>query len=135
MGQAQQDVVETLQRVVREAPEALRKTFPDAARSTLPRGGGLADIVAAADLSVVEDVSGERVGVTVTAASGRVSLGPLNDGDLRHPVYRTGRWVRQRVRSGFWQRACDDAAKGTDDELLQGLREVARTTAQRSRGS
>ena len=60
--QAKADVVDTLQRVVREVPEALRQTFPDAARSTLPRGGGLAGIVAAADLSVVEDASGERVG-------------------------------------------------------------------------
>ena len=134
---AQDDVRDVVAGVVREVPDALRRTFPDAARSSLPRRGGLADIVAAADLQVVEDVAGDRVGVTVTASSGRVSLGPLNAGDLRHPVYGRGRWVQQTkgVRAGMWQRACDDAAQGTDDELLQGLREVARDTAQRSSGS
>lgn len=30
---------------------------------------------------------------------------------------------------------CDDAAKGSDDELQEGLREAVRTAAQRSRGS
>ncbi len=134
---AQDDVREVVADTVRALPDALRRTFPDAARSSLPRRGGLADIVAGADLQVDEDVSGDRVGVVVRASSGRVDLGPLNAGDLRHPVYGGGRWVRQTkgVRAGMWQRACDDARKGTDDELTQDLREVARDTARRSRGS
>lgn len=133
--QAADDLPQVVAGVIRQVPDELRRTFPDAARRKMPKRGGLADIVAAADLAVVEDVSGDRVEVAVTASSGRVSLGPLNAGDLRHPVYRTGRWTSQRVPSGMWDEACDDARKGTDDELLQGLREVARDTAQRSRGS
>lgn len=132
---AQDDVREVVVDVVRAIPDDLKRTFPDAARSTLPQRGGLADLVAGADLAVVEDTSGDHVGVTVTASHGKVSLGPLNAGDLRHPTYGRGRWVRQPVRPGFWSKACDDAAQGSDDELLQGLREAAQTTAQRSRGS
>lgn len=132
---AADEVPEVVARVVRKIPDELKRTFPDAARRKMPRRGGLADIVAAADITAVEDVSGDRVEVIATATSGRVDLGPLNAGDLRHPTYGRGRWVRQRVPSGMWQEACDDARKGTDDELLQDLREVARTTAQRSRGS
>lgn len=129
---AQDDVRDAVGDVVRGLPDELRRTFPDSARATLPRRGGLADIVAGADLAVVEDTSGDRVGVTVTASSGRVSLGPINAGDLRHPVHGTRRWVQQRVRPGVWDRACETAAEGSDDELLEQLRDVARDTASRA---
>ena len=132
---AQDDVREVVADTVRALPDALRRTFPDAARRKMPNRGGLADIVAGADLTVSESTTGDRVEVEVRASSGRVSLGPLNRGDLRHPVHGTGRWVSQRVPPGMWDDACDDARKGSDDELRQSIREVARDTAQRSRGS
>jgi hypothetical protein len=131
---AEDDVRDAVSGVVRALPDELRRTFPDVARAMLPRRGGLADIVARADLAVVEDTTGDRVGVTVTASHGRVSLGPINAGDLRHPVHgNRSRWVRQRVRPGVWDRACETAAEGSDGELLEQLRDVARDTASRAK--
>lgn len=129
---ARDDVRDAVGDVVRSVPDDVRRTFPDAARALLPRRGGLADLVAGAQMQVVEDAGGDRVGVTVTASHGRVSLGPINAGDLRHPVYGSRRWVGQRVRPGVWDVACDTAAQGKDSELHEQLREVARDTASRA---
>jgi len=125
------DVAEGLARVVGDVPDALRRTFPDAARAKMPRRGGLAAIVASSDLRIDPGGTVEQPQVVATASGRGVSLGPLNDGDLRHPVYgrRRGRWVSQRVRSGMWQDACEAAAEGSDDELLQELRDAARAAA------
>lgn len=131
MDRAAEDVADGVRRVVREVPEALQRTFPDAARAKMPRRGGLADIVARADLTVEPGGSDDRPQVIATARGRGISLGPLNDGDLRHPVYgRTrGRWVSQRVPAGMWQDACDAAAQGSDDELLGEVRDAARGAA------
>jgi len=131
---AQDGVREALADTVRAVPDALERAFVDEA-GTLPRRGGLSRLVASSDLAVDEDLAGDTVGVTVRAGNARVDLGPLNRGDLRHPVYRTGRWVSQPVRSGFWQRACETAAEGSDDELLQRIRDVAQDTARRASSS
>lgn len=131
MDRAADDVTEGVRGVVRGIPDKLRSTFPDAARAKLPRRGGLADLIASSDLAVDEGGTAERPEVTVTANGRGVSLGPINAGDLRHPVHgrRRGRWVSQRVPSGFWQDACDAAAEGSDDELLEELRDAARDAA------
>ena len=129
---AEDDVRGAVGDVVRSLPDDLRRTFPDAARSMLPRRGGLAGIVAGAQLDVAEDTAGDRVSVTVRATSGLVSLGPINAGDLRHPVYGGRRWVGQRVRPGVWDRACETAIRGKDSELLEQLGDVARDTASRA---
>lgn len=129
---AQDDVRDAVRDVARTLPDNLRRAFPDVARSMLPRRGGLADLVAGAQLNVVEDTAGDRVGVTVTASHGRVSLGPINAGDLRHPVWGTRRWVGQRVRPGVWDRACETAKQGKDGELREQLQDVARDTASRA---
>lgn len=128
---AADDVRDAVADTVRAVPAALERAFVDEA-GTLPRRGGLARLVASSDLTVDEDVSGEQVGVTVRAGNARVSLGPLNAGDLRHPTYGRAPWVSQPVRRGFWQRACETAARGSDDELLQRIRDAARTAAQRA---
>jgi hypothetical protein len=129
---AQDDVRDAVGDVARSLPDGLRRTFPDAARSMLPRRGGLADIVASAQLDVTQDTAGDRVSVTVRATSGLVSLGPINAGDLRHPVWGTRRWVGQRVRPGVWDRACETASQGKDRELREQLQDVARDTASRA---
>ena len=131
MDRAAADVAEGVELVVRGVPDELRRTFPDAARAKLPRRGGLADLVAAADLVVDTGGAEGRPSVEVRADGRGIALGPLNAGDLRHPVHgrRRGRWVSQRVPSGFWQDACDAAAEGSDDELLEELREAARDAA------
>lgn len=134
MDRCADDVTEGLRRVVRDVPDELQRTFPDAARAKLPRRGGLAELVARADLAVDVGGTDERPTVEVTANGRGIALGPLNAGDLRHPVYgRTrGRWVSQRVPSGMWQDACEAAAEGSDDELLQELRDAARDAASSS---
>lgn len=131
---AQDGVREALADTVRAVPAALERAFVDEA-GTLPRRGGLSRLVASSDLAVDEDLAGDTVGVTVRAGNARVSLGPLNRGDLRHPTYGGAPWVSQSVRSGFWQRACETAAEGSDDELLQRIRDVARDTARRASSS
>lgn len=131
---AQDAVRDAMTDTVRQVPDALERAFVDEA-GTLPRRGGLSRLVASSDLRVDEDLSGDKVGVTVRAGNALVSLGPLNAGDLRHPTFGRGRWVSQRVRSGFWQRACETAAQGSDDELLQRLRDVAQDTARRASSS
>ncbi len=131
MERAADDVAEGLERVVRDVPDELRRTFPDAARAKMPRRGGLAELVASADLTVDPGGTTERPEVTATANGRGIALGPLNAGDLRHPVHgrRRGRWVSQRVPSGMWQDACDAAAEGSDDKLLEELRDAARDAA------
>jgi hypothetical protein len=129
---AQDDVRGAVWDVVRSLPDDLRRTFPEAARSMLPRRGGLADIVASAQLDVAQATAGDQVSVTVRATSTRVSLGPINAGDLRHPVYGSRRWVGQRVRPGVWDRACETAIRGKDSELREQLGDVARDTASRA---
>jgi hypothetical protein len=131
MDRCADDVTDAVGGVVRGVPDELRRTFPDAARAKMPRRGGLAALVASSDIEVDPGGTDDRPQVVATVAGRGISLGPLNDGDLRHPVYghRKQRWARQRVPSGMWQDACDAAAEGADEELLQGLRDAARVAA------
>jgi hypothetical protein len=129
MDRAAEDVSDGLRRVVRDIPDELRRTFPDAARAKMPRRGGLAEIVARADLNVDAGGSDDRPQVTVRANGKGISLAALNAGDLRHPVWGRGRFVAQRVPSGMWQDACEAAAKRSDEDLLAEVRDAARDAA------
>lgn len=108
---------------------AASKAIPDirtTARATLPRGGGLAELVASQPYSVRTSpaVSGAKVSIIVRG--GMKEIQDIDQGRLLHPVYGDrSNWVEQSVTPGFVSATMAAQAGATRDEVEGAMDKVA----------
>lgn len=106
------------ERVVREGAEKM------------PGRGGLRARIAASRPGITAALGGRTVSVSVRIANRQKdALGGLDSGTLRHPVYKTGRWVTQSVPadafSDAFRRGAPKATEDVNAEIGKALSEIA----------
>lgn len=107
--------------LVRSTPP-LKRAAKASAAANLPHRGGLAGVVASAEMSTVAYGGGVRI-----VAHGIQQLALTNSGLVRHPVYGRNRWVTQSIpkaRDWFFK----PMRKGADKvrrELVKALDDIA----------
>lgn len=97
----------------------------ESARSTLPRRGGLAARVANSSIRTMSPGGARFSGVRLQAKN-QYSLGRLDRGINRHPVYGNRRvWVTQKVTPGWWTKPTKEAAPQARAQVEQAMQRVA----------
>lgn len=121
----EKDLRRELFRGIERAVKPLKEAAKDSARQRLPRGGGLADKVAAAKFSTKKR-TGKDPGIRLTA-KGPIDVEALDRGRLRHPVFGNRRvWVNQTVPAGWFTEPVEAGAPEVRVELLKALDDVKR---------
>lgn len=129
------DLTAAMYRGMRRQAEPAVRAVRDSAKTTLPRRGGYAELVASHHVYVRIRTGPRRVGMVVVAAG----VDPRLDrqGRLRHPLFGdTDRWYEQKVRRGWFSRPMRKLAPqvrravfGEVDRLMRELdAETRRTT-------
>lgn len=128
-GELRKELMRELRAQGKPAIEDVRKR----ALATLPRSGGLAARVAGSRYSVRTRASGKSAGVRIEATGRTVkALKPMNEGNLRHPVYpkpdiprREWTWVSQRVEPGFFSDPIEARAPEIRRGMLRVMNDIA----------
>ena len=117
---------------LQQAAKPLAETVVRQGAAGLPRRGGLRARILASKGAVTASLAARNPSVSIRLAnSQKDSLKGLDEGFVRHPVFRTGRWVAQPVRSkGAFTAAFQRNAAGVRDrvnaEVAKALDEIAR---------
>jgi hypothetical protein len=118
-----------LSKGIAKAMEPLKRELPASARSHLPRRGGLGNLVAQSKVRTSRRNSGRAVGLRLQAANPNLQLRKLDDGELKHPVFRrAGRpvvWVTQPVRPGWFTDPTQAAAPVVRAQVQAAMSAVA----------
>lgn len=125
-----------LMAAITKSTEPLRKVaLPASARHTLPRKGGLNELVARSQFRQQRRMSGRTAGLRIVAKNPNLQLEKLDQGQVRHPVFaRKGRprvWVVQPVAAGWFTKPTEAAAPLIRAEVSQAMT----TTAARIEGT
>ena len=123
-------------KALRESARPFQEAVAREAETGLPRRGGVNDRVAKTAVPRVRKSNNRKgVGIRLVATGklGAKSLARINKGFLRHPVYADQRktrdqwkWVTQRVKPGFWDRAADETSKDVARNMQAALDRIAR---------
>lgn len=124
-----------LLRAIQAGTKELKADVKASARSSLPSGGGLNEVIARSPISTRTRTTGNSVGVRIVA-SGK----PLRDiestdrGRLRHPVFGNRRaWVNQTIPAGWFTRPLQDGAPTVRKHLLTAMEQIVRNITRSSR--
>lgn len=123
-------------RGLRTAARPLGARMVSALAEDMPSRGGLRARVAASKVSIRNATTGRnpRVEIALRSTQG-YKLTPMNDGDLRHPVFAKANakrvWVRQSVPSGAATRAFDEGAPLVRRTIVRELNQVMDDTARK----
>lgn len=109
---------------------AAAKPLPEVARAsaleTLPKKGGLNEVVASQKFAVRTRTSGRNPGVRVVGVS-KEHLRAMDAGRLSHPVFGNRNvWVKQKIKPGWWTVPLTAQAPAVRARLLAVLAETAR---------
>lgn len=105
----------------------------------MPKRGGLSARIAASKAGIRNATTGSnpRVVITLRSPSG-TKLKPLNEGNLKHPVFarkgsdrKSFRWVMQSVPSGAATRAFNEGAPAVRAVVIRDLNQVIDETARK----
>jgi hypothetical protein len=117
-----------LLRHVRVAAQAAIPDVQQAARDTLPRGGGLADRVASQAYRVQASYAGRSGARVRIAGVGMKELRDIDAGRVRHPVYgNRSVWRAQSVAPGFFSRTIANRAPEIRAEIGRAVEDAAHT--------
>ena len=99
----------------------------NSARTTLPRRGGLAALIAdTSEFTAPIVTTPTEVKLSITARS-NVDIRLLNDGTVRHPLFGNRQhWYNQTVKPGWFTRPLVGIGPRVSEELNQTLETVAR---------
>ena len=126
--EADRKLATRVRRSLRELAKPLGEAGRDGLAETMPRRGGLSDVIAAAKVGVATVSSSRSPRVEVRVRSAGHDLESMNDGELRHPVFGTKSWVRQSVPAGGATRAFDEGIEpmreAVQREVAKLLREI-----------
>jgi len=123
-----------MSRALSKAVEPVRKSIDASAAATMPARGGYASLLSKSLRHRISRRNGGRTAqvLLTTYADGtkeRRDLRGLEDGKLRHPVFRRrGRsapWAVTSIRPGFHRRGTDGAMEKAQDALLEVIEEYA----------
>lgn len=110
-------------RALNDAARPLQDRVRERAGGELPMRGGLASRVSGMKFKVQRrgGRAGARLVIVGTlgkqAGGGQVDLKRMNAGTVRHPTFGHRPWTSQRVASGWWDKAAEDATP----EIVQGV--------------
>jgi hypothetical protein len=115
---------------IQEAGKPLAERVVREGSEDLPSRGGLRARIAAARPGITAALAGRNVAVSVRIANRQKdALGALDSGTLRHPVWKTGRWVAQSIPAGrfdaAFRRGAPEATEKVNAAVAQALREIA----------
>lgn len=120
-GGLRKELLATIRRSARAAIPDVRES----AASTLPSGGGLADLIAKSKIGVRTRLTGS-IGVQIRGDSPH-SLRSLNRGRLRHPVFGNREaWVTQQVKPGWFTDPLQKRAPAIQRDIRQAMSDIAR---------
>jgi len=92
----------------------------------LPKGGGLAAVVAASRFTTRTRLSGGGVGVRIVATDPH-DIKAIDAGTVRHPVYGNRRkWVAQGVTPGWFTKSTERVRRPVQIEITQAVKDIAR---------
>lgn len=128
------DLLDLQQRLSRELGEAAKRGSSDleadlkkSALATLPKKGGLAQLVADSAFTTRQT----SVSFTIEVNNPR-GIRSMNRGVLRHPVYGNRKvWVTQRIRVGWWTTPTEKTRRKVEDEMTSTLDRLARQVGKR----
>lgn len=125
------DLRKELLRGVRKASKPMIPAARQAAATSLPHRGGLAEEVAGAKWVVRTRLQGRGAGVRITGAwssEGRQhDLSKMDSGLLRHPVYgHRAKWVGQPIKPRWFSDAMERLAPEIRGELEKVIAEVSK---------
>lgn len=130
-------------KVVQTESRPVRQGLKGSARATLPKRGGLNEVVASSTISARSKTAGRDVGVTIVAKgrNGRLKdIRATDSGRLRHPVFADGEkgrrdwtWVNQQVTPGWWSKPLAAFGPKLGRDLGRAMSRVVDDIARRSR--
>jgi hypothetical protein len=97
----------------------------ESAATTLPRGGGLAALIAGSKFGVRTRLSSRSLGVKIVGASPH-NIAAMNRGRLRHPVYGHDVWVTQQVEPGWFDKPLQKRAPAVRSGIKKALDDTGR---------
>lgn len=106
----EKDMRRELNKSLRDAVKPLIPKTRAAARSMLPKRGGLAESVAKAPQRVQVRTGQRTAGVRLVVARNGSAARGANKGVVRHPVFDTGVYVDQEVPAGWFDKTLEKEA-------------------------
>jgi hypothetical protein len=111
---------------IQRAAKPMKLAAQQAARSKLPRRGGLNEWVASSKFTVSVR-SGKFPAARVTGKKSGHDLAALNRGRLRHPLYGDrGHWYTQQIDANWFSDAMAAQAPAVREEIVAILDDIAR---------
>lgn len=145
---ADEALIPLARRNIRAAVVPLPPKIQDSARQTLPKSGGLADLVASSKFTTTTSFIPKTAGVQLRmkavnqatvdkrarakSAGKRYPTSPSHDlvaidqGRLRHPTYGRDPWVTQPVPRGFFSRPVVESMPEIQAAVMAAALEAAR---------
>lgn len=121
---ASKELRSELYRAINRATKPLKGDVRSAARSRLPRSGGLGRRVAASKIVTQRRMTGRNAGIRIVGSSG-YDIGSINRGRVRHLTYGHLPWSNQAVSPGFWTEPLVAGAPEVRRELGDALDRLA----------
>lgn len=119
---------------LRKAGKPLIERTRAAARESLPRRGGLADLVAREPQRIQVRTGARTAGVRVVVGRRRGGARSTNQGSVRHPVFGGSQWVTQSVTPGWFDSTLERDAPGIARPAIEAaLERVARKVVEEAR--
>lgn len=120
------ELKKALLRGIRETNKPTIAAVRANARSTLPRRGGLAELVAKSKIGTRTRLTGQHVGVEIKG-TGKIDVAEINRGVVRHPVFGNKKvWAQQKVPAGWFTKPVTDDLPRIHASLERVMAEVAR---------
>ena len=122
------DLKKELRRGINEAVQPVKASIRARALSSMPRRGGLNQVMARSRITVSQRGSGANPGVRLVTKSHNPRI---DKGIVRHPVRATGpredwTWVDQPVKPGWFTHPAAASAPITRLKLLAAMRRIER---------
>lgn len=114
---------------IRTAAKPLIEETRDAARSSLPSSGGLAESIARTPQRVQTRTGAKTAGVRIVAGGKGGAARTTDQGFVRHPVYGRGPFVRQNVPGGWFADTLNDKAPEVRKDIADVLEDAVKRLA------
>lgn len=114
-----------LNKALKSAATPLKSKTQSAARSRLPKRGGLSDIVAREPQTVQVRTGAQTGGVRIVVGKRRGAARATDIGSVRHPVFGRDVYVTQSVPPGWFSDTAQKNAPAIRNDLAQALEDFA----------
>lgn len=119
------DIRRQLLRNIRAAGKPLLADAQKSALETLPRRGGLNQVVASAKFSVRTSLSGTSARVRLQASEPH-HIRSIDKGRVRHPTFGHDPWKTQAVTPGWWTTPMEAGSPKVRAAIIRTVDEISR---------